>query len=343
MQVLWLTPDKPADISVGRRRIASHLASEGFDVELVGVDPTALPHIYRDIGQYDAVVGTTRSGAIVGGAVASAADVPFVVDHVDPIRQLAETVSWPAASVVERLENLAFSRSDHTLYVYAEERPRVESHAPRTTHTSLGVDFDRFADPADHVLEAARDRLSESDLRSNVALYVGGLEPIYHVRELLEGVEHLDDWSLVVLGAGSMADEVSAAASDSSAVVHVGTVPHERVPGYLHAADVGVSLVDDPHTLKVLEYGASRLPTVQLAGRATSVFDGLVQLCRAEPRSIADAIERARDMDGATVDEFQAFAETYRWERIAGDYSEALLDLSSAREEALDADTPLVR
>jgi len=38
-RVLWLTPDKPDNISVGRQRIADHLETRGFDVTLRGTTP----------------------------------------------------------------------------------------------------------------------------------------------------------------------------------------------------------------------------------------------------------------------------------------------------------------
>ena len=121
--------------------------------------------------------------------------------------------------------------------------------------------------PPTETIEAAETRLEALDLEEQVAIYVGGLEPIYHVDELLASVDCLDGWSLVVLGTGSLSGRVERTAERLN-VVFLGTLPHEQIPGYLHAADVEVCLVDDLHTLKVLEYGAAGLPVVQLVGRA---------------------------------------------------------------------------
>lgn len=323
-RVLWLTPNKPENISVGRQRIATHLDADGFEVTLRAGSPGAVVESVTGDATYDVVVGTTRAGAIVGAGLTAITGWPLVVDHVDPIRQFEETNPWPLAWVVCHLEHVAFRRSAHVLYVYPEERARVERYATAATETDLGVEFDRFADPDANIVDTARDHLDGLALRENVAIYVGGLEPIYHVRELVACVDYLDDWSLVVLGSGSLEDVVTDAAADSAAVAYLGTVPHERVPGYLHVADVGVSLVDDPHTLKVLEYGAARLPTVQLRGRAERKFGESVEFCEAEPESIAAAVKRATGADPETVDSLQALAREYSWECIADQYAGVL-------------------
>jgi glycosyltransferase involved in cell wall biosynthesis len=321
MRVLWLTPDKPANISVGRRRIADHLRREGIDVTLRGTTTGTVRESLRDVGAYDVLVGTTRAGAIAGTLLQAVGGVPFVVDHVDPIRQFGEAASAPVATGVRLLENLAFHRADHVLYVYDEETARVERYARAATKTALGVEYDQFAEPSDRALAAARERLEDEPLAPNVAVYVGGLEPIYHVEEMLEAVARLEDWSLVVVGTGSLADRVRTVAAREEEVVYLGTVAHELVPGYLRAADVGVSLVDDPHTLKVLEYGAAGLSVVQLSGRASDRFEDLVTYTPADPADIAAAIERAagRDPDG-----LRAFAARFDWAEVAATYRDVL-------------------
>jgi len=317
MRVLWLTPDKPDDISVGRQRIADHLRGEGHEVTLVGTTPRTAATALRRATSHDVIVGTTRAGAIAGAAIATVTGTPFVVDHVDPIRQFAETASAPLAAAVRRVENLAFRAADHVLYVYPEEEARVARHAAAYSRTDLGVEYDRFADPDPAVVERAGERIDSLSLRDNVVTYVGGLEPIYHVEELVESVRHLEDWSLLIAGAGTLADDVRAAAARRSDIEFIGTVPHEDVPGYLHHADVGVSLVDDPHTLKVLEYGAAGLPVVQLDGRAGDRFGDAVVYTEAEPENVATAIRRAGRRDGA---ELQSFVRRFDWASIAETY-----------------------
>lgn len=247
---------------------------------------------------------------------------PLVVDHVDPIRQFEETHPTWLSVLVRHLENAAFSAADHVLYVYDEEYERIQRHASRTTRTALGVEFERFSDPDLNVVDAAKKKIDSLGLNGRIAIYIGGLEPIYHVRELVDGVELLDTWSLLVLGDGSLSDEVKALAAEKDTVAYLGTVPHESIPGYLHSVDVGVSLVDDPHTLKVLEYGAAGLPVVQRQGRAESRFGDRVEYADTTPESIAAAIKRAGTRGSA--DQLQSFTVSFDWAEIADDYEQSL-------------------
>jgi len=327
VRVLWLTPDKPADISVGRQRIAEHLRDSGIDVTLRGTTPRTLLTTLRERDTYDIVVGTTRSGAMAGVTL-KLLGTPLVVDHIDPIRQFADTHSAALASAVRAAENVAFTLADHTLYVYEEERERVERYARATTETDLGVAYDRFADPDPESRERARERLATAgiDTDDRVAIYVGGLEPIYHIEALLTAMDRLDDWTLVVLGAGSLAEHVERAAAERENVVFPGTVDHDAVPGYLHAADIGVSLVDDPHTLKVLEYAAAGLGVVQARGRSEERFGEHVTFCEPTPAAIARAVRRAGD--GGASEAFRAFVREFDYERVAATYAAVLDDIA---------------
>lgn len=325
MNVLWLTPDKPEHISIGRQRIAERLEQREFDVTLRGTTVRTVRRSFRERREYDVVVGTTRAGALAGAGLHLAGGPPLVVDHVDPIRQFAETHSRVLATAVRAGEALAFRTSVTTLFVYEEERRRVDRYAPRSVKTDLGVAFDRFAAPDESVVERARSRLSEWDLRENVLVYVGGLEPMYNVRLLLDAVESLDDWSLVVAGAGRLEPAVRSA-HDGESVVFLGTVPHDDVPGYVTLADVGVSLVDDPHTLKVLEYAAAGRPVVQLDGRARDRFGDRVTYCDPTPPSIARAVEQAAGSDPTRL---RTFAARFDYATIAETYATVLAGIDA--------------
>ena len=322
IRVLWLTPDKPATISVGRRRIAEQLEARGFRVTLRGTTPRTVVQSFRERAAYDVVIGTTRAGAFAG-ALLKLAGVPLVVDHVDPIRQFAETHGRIPSFGVRLAENAAFRLADHTLYVYDEERPRVERYARAATETDLGVSFDAFADPGEGIIAEARSQLAETGVEpaTRVVTYVGGLEPIYHVEALLGGMAHLDDWTLVVLGTGSLEGMVERAAAEHENVVFLGSVAHERVPGYLHAADVGVALVDDPHTLKLLEYAAAGLPAVGFRGRVEDRFGEFVEYCYPWPESVARAVRRAADHD---IESFREHVREFDYAEIADGYAQVI-------------------
>ncbi len=133
-------------------------------------------------------------------------------------------------------------------------------------------------------------------MNDNVAIYVGGLDPIYHIEEMVESMEHLDDWSLVIIGTGSLNEFTRTAAEQMGNVEFLGTVPHEDVPGYLHLADVGLCLVDDARTLKVLEYMAAGLPVVQLDGEARARFGDVIEFSSTAPDDVAASIRRSQEL-----------------------------------------------
>jgi glycosyltransferase involved in cell wall biosynthesis len=320
-RILWLTPNKPADISVGRRRIADHLEREGIDVTLRGTTLATAARSFRERDRYDAIVGTTRAGALVGATIRLAGGPPLVVDHVDPIEQFVETAPVPLGLAVRILEDVSFGVADHVLYVYDEETSRVTKRATAYTRTDLGVDYDRFVDPAPEAIEHARELLGQYKLRDDVAVYVGGLEPIYHVEELLAAFDHLEGWSLVIAGAGSLRSTVERAA-DGREIIYLGTVDHGTVPGLLRAADVGVCLVNDAHTLKTLEYGAAGLPIVQVCGDAEERFGDMMTYCDPEAHSVAAAIQQAAARNGEQLGDY---VRQYDWEKIAETYRNVLV------------------
>jgi glycosyltransferase involved in cell wall biosynthesis len=315
--VIWFTPDKPTNISVGRSRIADHLQNMGYGVNVRGTTLATVTQTLRERGEYDVVIGTTRAGAIAGAVASKFHGIPLVVDHVDPISQFLETSPRLMGLGVRLAENLAFWCSEATLYVYEEERPRIERYASQPVVTDLGVDFHRFAEPDQSVLDAGFELLPP-DLERPIAVYIGGLEQIYHLEELLAAAHQLKSGSVLLAGDGSLRKEVERVAATNDAIHFLGTIPHTTVPGVLAFSDVGVSLVDDPHTLKVLEYGAAGLPVVQLDGRARSRYGDRVTYATAEPSDIAASITIASERDGT---ELQAFVERFDWKTISERYA----------------------
>lgn len=317
MHILWHTPDKPDSISSGRERIADQLRSRGATVTVRGTTPSTIRTSLAERDRYDALVGTTRSGALLGMALRLAGDMPFVVDHVDPIRQFYETCSSRAvATAVEYGELLAMRLADETLFVYDEEHARVRRRASNATQTRLPIKYDQFASPSDATIDGAESLMPDAD---NVAVYIGGLEPCYNLDELYDAIDRLDDWELLILGTGSLEADVQSVSDERDDVHYEGSVPHDAIPGVLHRADAGVSLVDDPHTLKVLEYLAAGLPAVQVGGHADTPLGEYVTKCTLQPESIADALRSAR-----VFDDGREFARQHAVEAVAADYTAAI-------------------
>ncbi len=315
-KILWLTPDKPDSISVGRQRIATHIQDSGHAVVLRGTTRSTVAQTLSDGGDFDVIIGTTRAGAIAGAVASQVYSVPLLVDHIDPIRQFRQTDGKITATVVNHLENVTFRVADHVVYVYSEEASRVKKYATTSTQTTLGVDYERFCNPSSEAISTARDRIGNST--DQIVVYIGGLEPMYSIEPMLKSIDHLDGFRLIVIGTGTLESQVEEAAKNSDSIQFLGTVPHEHIPGYLHHSDAGLSLVDDPHTLKVLEYGAAGLPVVQLKGRAEARFGGLLEYTTASPADIASAIKRATVSESGPA--LQRYVRQFDWEHVAAVY-----------------------
>lgn len=324
MRIRWLRPDKPEDVSVGRHRIAAVLEERGHEVRIENATQAEFLRVLREPADADVVVGTTRLGALVAVWQGLVRGTPAVVDHIDPIAQFRRNHGRLATAAVGLAERVAFRLADHVMVVYEEELPRVRRDADGVTATSLGVDYERFADPDEAVVEAAQDDLVERGLDpdGNRVIYVGGLEPAYNVTTAADAMAHLPDWEFLVLGDGSQRSAIES--HPQSNVHYLGTVAHERVPGYLHASDVGISLVDDRNTLKLLEYGAVGLPAVNVAGDAEERFEGLVEFCSLDPADVAAAVERAAEREEREIENYREFVREFDWRSVADDYEAAI-------------------
>lgn len=337
LHVLWYRPDKPDDVSVGRHRIAAVLRERGHRVDVRNATVADFRSVLRE--RPDVVVGTTRLGAFVGAWKRLLHGTPLVVDHIDPIDQLGREHNRATVAAVAVGEALAFRLAAHVMVVYERELPRVRRHANAVTHTRLGVDFDRFADPDDAVLRRAADRLDGVvDPDANLVTYVGGLEPEYNLDVAVAAMDHLDGWQLLILGDGSDRGLVERAAAERDDVVYPGTVPHEEMPGILAAADVGICLLDDPNTLKLLEYAAAGLPAVNLDGAARERFGDLVEYCSLDPADVARAVRSAAA--NAPVEAFRSFAADHGWDAIATEYERVLAAAARPGGEADDGSRP---
>ena len=321
MKILWLRPNKPNNVSVGRHRIAERLREAGHHVEVRNTHLRSFRSVLAT--DPDVVVGTTRLGALVGCWKKALDGTPLVVDHIDPISQLRRNHGPASTWAISQLEKLAFQLADHVLVVYEDELPRIKRYNSNVTETALGVDYYDFATPDEDVLSHAFNIIeTETDPARRTLVYVGGLEPVYNLPTVVEAMDYLDGWQLLVLGDGSQRDRIEAAAANSGRIVYLGTVNHEYVPGFLHGADAGICLSDDPNTLKILEYGAAGLPTVSVEGEPEARYEGLVEFCSLDPEDVACAVERAAE--DAPVEEFRAFTKQFGWDAIASEYESVL-------------------
>ena len=303
-EILWITPDKPENLSVGRRQIAKRLENRGYSITQVGNRKTALRK--AAIANYNILITTSAVGGIAG-PIAKKRGKDYIVDYVDPILQLRHSGTLPMAHLGHYLQSVAFRACDRIIYTYAEETLRVSRFDKPTVKTTLGVDYDRFV---------TAEPTTDFDLPEVYAVYIGGLEDIYNIETLLQSA--IGNYNVVIAGDGKHRDLVEIKAQEHAEITYLGLIDHSKVPQILADADVGVNLVDDPHTVKVLEYAAAGLPIVHAEGRAETVLPNSVRFTPIESESVSQAVNHA--MSDRTHPELQQYAKQRDYEQVADDY-----------------------
>lgn len=313
-RVLWLCPKKPDNISTGRRRIAEGLADRGHDVTQTQSRRECLSLLQDGA---DVLLTTTAVGGILG-PIAQRRGIPHVMDYVDPISQMYRSDGFAAAAAAQTLRTVAMRTADGVIFVYESERERVRTHAQVARKTTLGVNYGRFANPHEAVEDAAMATLASHDAPDKFAIYVGGLEPIYDIRGMCRAFEAADI-PLVVAGTGSLTDYVEHRAAVSSQITYLGVVEHDTVPGLLVEAALGVSLVDDPHTVKTLEYAAAGLPMLLAGGRAEAELPESDSVVFTDGDVTPEDVLTAWSRDGGCPT-LSVWAEGHDYAQIVSDY-----------------------
>lgn len=260
------------------------------------------------------MVGTTRTE----GAVGAAHDVPLVVDHIDPIAQFRRTQGRGLATLVQQTENAASRYADATLFVYEEGSGRIERHSSRAVKPALGIDHEQFVHRSADIVASGRVHLSADLKRPPQCISVS--------------------WNRSTTSRSCWPPAPSWSKGRSSLPLRArwptpsttwprpqrrfttwGRSLTRRLRAYSVPTTWGVSLVGDPKTLELLEYGAEGLPVVQLAGRAESRFDDHLTYTTENPLSIKAAIATAASRVEAAL---HSYVEQFNWASIADSYAE---------------------
>ena len=165
--------------------------------------------------------------------------------------------------------------------------------------------------------EASGDMVWSRQPGSMTAVFAGAFRAWHGAAQLVEAIRLLrargiTDVQAVLIGDGPERPSVRDAASGLDQVVFTGAVAHERMPGALAAADVGVAPFDiERHPplrlgfywspLKIFEYMASALPVVapalpRLRALVGHQVEGVLY-DPATPAALADALASLRDPD----------------------------------------------
>lgn len=190
-----------------------------------------------------------------------------------------------------------------------------------------------------------------------VAVFAGAFRAWHGAIHLAEAMQRLQRRGVSRIGAVFAGDgpelaRVREAARGLDRVVFLGSVPHDRMPALLAAADIGVAPFDpDAHAplslgfywspLKVFEYMASGLPVVapSIDGMRRIVDDGREGLLydRSNPDGLADTLARLQDdtLRHALARRSRERAEReYGWDRHCARLEAAMLEAVARRVSA---------
>jgi glycosyltransferase involved in cell wall biosynthesis len=183
----------------------------------------------------------------------------------------------------------------------AEQVRRIGVDHGRIVITPTGADPELFRSHPDR--DAARRRLG-IDGRFVVG-WVGSFRRFHALEQAVDAVAGLDGTTLLLVGDGPERARVERLARDRDVtLVCTGTVPHDDVPEYLAAMDVGLVLAANEHSfhyspLKLAEYFLAGLPVVAPRAGALpeQLSDGVdsVLVPAGDRDALAGALRRLRD------------------------------------------------
>jgi glycosyltransferase involved in cell wall biosynthesis len=211
----------------------------------------------------------------------------------------------------------------------AEQVRRIGVDDEHIVITPTGADLDLFASLPDR--NVVRHRLGLDD--RFVVGWVGSFRRFHALEQAVEALAGLDRATLLLVGDGPERASVERLArARGVALVCTGTVPHDDVPGYLAAMDVGLVLAsgDAPFhysPLKLAEYLAAGVAVVAPRAGAlpAQLHEGVDALLvtPGDPVELASALRLLRD-DPAARERLgeaarSAAAEHWSWDRSVGE------------------------
>lgn len=178
---------------------------------------------------------------------------------------------------------------------------RLGVRPERVIVTPTGVDLELFT--PDDRLQALRDELGLSG--RFVAGWVGSFRRFHALELAVDAAAETEGCTLLLIGDGPERERIERYCRERGVdAVFTGTVPHEDLPAYLGAMDVGLVVAAGDAAfhyspLKLAEYLAAGVAAIvprvaQLEGRLEHGRDAVV-VPRGDHRALADAMCRLRD------------------------------------------------
>ena len=202
----------------------------------------------------------------------------------------------------------------------------------RFVELPIGVDFDHFC-PGENPALRRELGISPDEI---LFIYTGSIMPIRQLDRLLHGFSlaqrAAQNLHLLFVGTGlamRQLQELATALNVAARVHFAGLVAYADMPGYMHAADIGLGYVpmvpwfDKAPVLKTMESLASGLPTIATATHGNQLYikDGVNGLLVQDtPEAIARAM-RELATNASLRSEFnngREFIDAYQWQHIVG-------------------------
>ena len=269
-KILWLKPTK-GNVSIGRYLIAKNLEKSGFKVEILECSGLsifkALLHALKS--DFDVIVGTTHLGLAIGGIIKLLKKKPFLADFVDQfslLREVTPAYLYPLMYVTILLEKLSLKIADAVVVVPKQDYEKISKKRRDVYKVNLCIDLEKFLNVGEKTVKKAKEILKKAGVNLNKPLivYVGGFSKIYNLNLLIQAMERLQDFQLIMIGGGELESELKKLTKEKKLnnVFFLGYQPNELIPGFLKLSSVGVTLAEIPRQLKIYEYLASGLSVV---------------------------------------------------------------------------------
>lgn len=126
------------------------------------------------------------------------------------------------------------------------------------------VDRTAFRPYSPTELEAARDGLAAFRMKPPIVLFVGAMDPMKRPDLLIRAVERLPLTSLIMIGQGQIAGEISRLGAErlGDRFLYVPSVDREQMPLYYNACDVFTLPSEEPFGIVFLEAMACNKPVL---------------------------------------------------------------------------------
>ena len=331
ISVLWVRPATGENVSTRRERIAEHLQQNSVSVTFRTLNISNLLSGMPDIllFNYDVIIANVRLPLYLSFPLTRINRKPIIADVSDPISQISDLPAilfW----ALKKYEWMVLAKSDHVIFAESESHERAQNRGINSSLVKNSVNFEMFANPSENLKEFARSELLNAgvDLNRPIAIYTGAFLQIYHIQEMIRAASSLTNWQFVFVGERGQEGLVESASSEQENVFYLGSYSHERMPGFLNYADVGMCLVDAERPLKILEYGAANLAVLGMPGKLNKEFsDGKIWIVDPTADYISQGLERILENPREAKrrsSNLREYARSNSWSTAADTYFEAI-------------------